>query len=188
MSINSTQSFANGSDYGTQQQPYTTDSKRVVEVVVSSVSSEQTPSHEGLGQRTDLSSSQIDGTDSPTAESQKVLSDEALPSSSVASVASSSVLAHNAAAMASPLMFDDSSSSDDSDSGHKEEDTEDTNHDHSSCVEVDVDAVLESGGRGTTDFEFQGGGLGRCLLEMDSVTTAYQKRYFFRLLFSTSHY
>jgi hypothetical protein len=42
--------------------------------------------------------------------------------------------------------------------------------------EVDIDTALENGSRGQLDFEFVGGGLGRCLLEMDSLATSFQKR------------
>ncbi|CAE7708037.1 unnamed protein product, partial [Symbiodinium microadriaticum] len=90
------------------------------------------------------------------------------PIASMSAVAS--MLAHNDIAAAPPLIFDDSSSEDDGNSlGLRGEDANaNTGDDHGStsvdrgCVmvdesdglEFDVDAALESGGKGTTDFEF----------------------------------
>mmetsp|Transcript_23871 Transcript_23871/g.35021 ORF Transcript_23871/g.35021 Transcript_23871/m.35021 type:complete len:876 (+) Transcript_23871:38-2665(+) len=42
--------------------------------------------------------------------------------------------------------------------------------------EVDIDAAITSGRRGQKDFEFIGGGIGRCLLEMEDISNMYQKR------------
>lgn len=93
-----------------------------------------------------------------------------------ASKAVASVLAHNDIATAPPLMFDDSSSDDGSDVDASADAADGAGGRELDSMEFDVDAALEKGGKGTADFEFVGGGLERCLLEMDALTSAYQKR------------
>lgn len=96
------------------------------------------------------------------------------PSFSSSDVESGSSGVNSSIAKASPLSFDDNDENKDPSkpSGECASDL-----DGARVEEGKKDRLDEvSGGQGQLDFEFVGGGLGKCLLEMDSLTTAYQKR------------